>query len=114
MKGLTLMDIITSALPALIFFFYVLVQTVRKQPGHGLLTRLLGLAAVLVPTASLLMTALSGTASAEPDSLLLAVGTAGLGLGGVLFLLERKRPGYALGQSRGLLSAGVGLLLLAT
>lgn len=108
------MNIVTGVLITLPFFLYLLVQALRRQPNHGWLGRLLGIIAVLGPTAAILTVTQSGTTSPEPDSLLLAVGAVGIGLGGILFLLQRKQPGYTLSQSHGLLSAGVGLLLLAT
>ncbi|MBN8591973.1 MAG: SH3 domain-containing protein [Anaerolineae bacterium] len=106
------MDIITGAALALPFFLYLLLQTLRKQPGHGWLGRLLGIGAVLAPTAALTFADFTGIPSPQPDPLLLALAALGIGLGGVLFLLERRQPGYKLAQSRGLLSAGIGVLLL--
>ncbi|MDX2137099.1 MAG: SH3 domain-containing protein [Chloroflexota bacterium] len=108
------MDIATSALLALAFFVYLLFQVLRKRSGHGWVDRLLGFVAVLVPTYAVYLAMLGGSASGDATSLLLVIGIGGVGLGAVLLVLERKLPGYRFFRSRGLLSAGVGILLIIT
>jgi hypothetical protein len=106
------MDMLTSAFFALPFFAFTLIQVLRKQSGHGWLDRLLGFAALLVPTSAIYLALLSGTLTPNGESALLVVGIIGIVLGLIFLLLERKRTGYRFARSRGLLSAGIGALLI--
>jgi hypothetical protein len=90
----------------------MLIQALRKQSGHGWLDRLLGYIALLVPTSAIYLALLSGTRTPDGEAALLLVGIVGIVLGLIFLLLERRRAGYRFARSRGLLSAGIGVLLI--
>ncbi len=108
------MDTLTSALFALPFLIYMFVQVLRKQSGHSWLDRLLGFVALLVPTSAIFLNTIGAATTPDAGSIVLVLGVISIGLGGILLLMERKQAGYRFSKSRGLLSTGIGVLLIAT
>jgi hypothetical protein len=100
-----------SGLFALLFMLNQIIQTIRRQTRIGFVHTLLAFLVVLVALAALITNTTSS--QEQPIVQLAAPGIAGVVIivGLIVTLLELRRP-ERLKQSRGVLSMGVGVLLL--
>ncbi|MEZ4669882.1 MAG: SH3 domain-containing protein [Anaerolineae bacterium] len=105
--------VIAGAIFALLFVLNALVSTLRQKIKIGFWELLLAFLAALVPLAGAVMAAMEYPPQALPLRAALVLGGALLLLGALLALLESHRE-QGFKNSRGVMGAGIGLLLMAS